>query len=378
MSHGKVRVLHVIDKLGVGGSSIHGVTRALSWWLPRMDRSRFEFSICSLREPESAARFFEDENLRVRFLNRRKFDPRTVWDLLSIIRQSEPDILHLHGYGSTNFGRIAGALLGIPRIVHEHVVLEDQPGYQTLVDAILSPLTSQAIAISPPVRNFMVERRRINPRKIETFFYGIPLQEFTPSEESVIKRKRRNLGLRLEQPVVCCVGRIDTQKGQRYLISAAGIVTEELPDAAFLIVGDGPELGQRKKQRERLGLADVVFFLGHRDDIPDLLAMSDVVALPSLFEGGPITLFEAMRVGKPVVGTPVGLMPDVIEDGRTGYLVPPKEVEPLASRLVDLLKKPDRAEQMGMSAREAVKEYDMSEAVKRLTRIYREVASVRA
>ena len=374
MSHEKIRVLHVMDKLGVGGSSIHGVTRALSWWLPRMDQSEFEFSVCSLREPEDAARFFKHENITVQFLDRGKFDPRTVWDLLTIIQKAEPDILHLHGYGSTNFGRIAGALVGIPRIVHEHVVIEDQPAYQTLADSILSPLTTQAIAISPPVRDFMIERRQINPQKLETFFYGIPLEDFTPSEDTVIRRKRRDLGLRSDQPVVCCVGRIDTQKGQRYLISAAAKVTEELPDAAFLIVGDGPKLEQRKRQRERLGLADTVLFLGHRDDVPDLLAMSDVMALPSLWEGGPITLFEAMRVGKPVVGTPVGLMPDVIEDGQTGYLVPPKEVEPLAARLVGLLQNPDRAEQMGKAARETVKEYDMSKAVERLSRVYREVA----
>lgn len=373
MSHRKIRVLHVMDKLGVGGSSIHGVTRALSWWLPRMDRSEFEFSVCSLREPEDAARFFEDENIEVRFLDRGKFDPRTVWDLLSIIQKAEPDILHMHGYGSTNFGRIAGALMGIPRIVHEHVVIEDQPAYQTLADTILSPLTTRALAVSPPVRDFMIERRKVNPQKLETFFFGIPLGDFEPSEDSVIKSKRRELGLRSGQPVVCCVGRIDTQKGQRYLISAAKKVTEEIPEAVFLIIGDGPELEQRQQQRDQLGLEGTVLFTGHRDDVPDLLAMSDVAALPSLWEGGPITLFEAMRVGKPVVGTPVGLMPDVIEDGRTGYLVPPKEVDPLASRLVELLQDPERAEQMGRAAREAVKEYDMSKAVERLTRIYREV-----
>lgn len=339
-----------------------------------MNRSEFEFSVCSLREPEEAARFLEDENIEIQFLGRGKFDPRTVWDLLSVIQEAETDILHLHGYGSANFGRIAGALAGIPRVVHEHVVIEDQPAYQTLADAILSPLTTRAIAVSPPVREFMIERRKVDPQKIETFSCGIPLEDFTPSEGSVIRRKGRDLGLRPEQPIVCCVGRIDIQKGQRYLISAAKRVVEKLPEAVFLIVGDGPELEQRQQQRKRLGLMDTVLFTGHRDDVPDLLAMSDVVALPSLWEGGPITLFEAMCVGKPVVGTPVGLMPDVIEDGQTGYLVPPKEVEPLASRLVDLLQDPDRAEQMGRAAQEVVKEYDVSKVVERLTKIYREVA----
>lgn len=374
MSDKKVRVLHVMDKLSKRGSKIHGVTRALSWWLPRMEQSKFEFSVCSLRGPEGAARFFENEGIKVQFLNRNKFDPLTVLDLFSIAQEKEPDILHLHGYGSTNFGRLVGAATRIPRIVHEHTVIDDQPIYQTFADTILSPLTNQAIAISPTVRNFMVERRKISPEKIECFFYGIPLEDFTPSGKSNIENKRKNLGIHQEQPVVCCVGRLDTQKGQRYLISAADKVTEDIPEAVFLIVGDGPDLDKLKRQRERLGLEDIILFTGHRDDVPDLFAMSDAVAIPSLWEGGPITLFEAMNVGKPVVGTPVGLMPDVIDDGRTGYLVPPEEVNPLASRLVQLLRNPNQAREMGKSAKKEVKKYDISNAVKSLSKMYEKVS----
>ena len=367
-------VLHIMDKLTVGGSNIHGVTRALSWWLPRMDPSEFSFSVCSLRGTENAARFFEEEGIGVRFLDRGKFDPLTLRDLMSLLRDINVDILHLHGYGATNFGRVAGMLAGIPRIVHEHTVIEDQPAYQTIADYVLSPLTTRAIAISPTVRDFMVERRKIEPEKIDCFFYGIPLEDFTPSEPSVIERKRQNLGIHSEQPVVCCVGRLDTQKGQRYLISAAEKVTDEFSKVAFLMVGDGPDLKDLKHQRRKLGLEEAVVFTGHRDDVPDLLAMSDVVALPSLWEGGPITLFEAMNVGRPVVGTPVGLMPDVIEEGHTGYLVPPQEVDPLASRLISLLRNPDRANQMGTLAQKKVQDYSMSNAVERLSEVYREVA----
>jgi glycosyltransferase involved in cell wall biosynthesis len=88
----------------------------------------------------------------------------------------------------------------------------------------------------------------------------------------------------------------------------------------------------------------------------------------------PITLFEAMNVGKPVVGTPVGLMPDVIDDGRTGYLVPPEEVNPLASRLVQLLRNPNQAREMGKSAKKEVKKYDISNAVKSLSKMYEKVS----
>jgi glycosyltransferase involved in cell wall biosynthesis len=342
-----------------------------------MDRSEFQFSVCSLRAPEEAARFFEEKGIDVQFLSRGKFDPRTLPDLLKIIRDQQPDILHLHGYGATNFGRLAGALKGIPRIVHEHVVIEDQPAYQTLADAVLSPLTTRAIAISPTVEKFMVERRKIDPDQIDCFFYGIPLSDFTTSSESVIQRKRQELGIKPEQPIVCSVGRLDKQKGQTYLLSAAKDVVAQVPDVVFLVVGDGPAFASLKEQRDRLGLADSVIFTGHRDDVPDLLAMSDVVALPSLWEGGPITLFEAMSVGKPVVGTPVGLMPEVIEEGRTGHLVPVEDAESLAARLVELLDHPERAAKMGKEAHKAVQKYDLSNAVERLTGLYRDIASAR-
>jgi glycosyltransferase involved in cell wall biosynthesis len=339
-----------------------------------MNLSEFEFSVCILRGEDKAAHFFEDKGIVVRFLNRGKFDPRTLRDLISVVQDVNADILHLHGYGSTDFGREAGALKGIPRIVHEHTVIEDQPAYQTLADAVLSPLTTRAIALSPTVREFMIKRRKIAPEKLECFFYGIPLEDFVPSEGSVIERKQQDLGIRPEEPVVACVGRLDTQKGQKYLISAADKVTEEIPEAVFLLVGDGPDRTKLEQQRETLGLTESVIFTGHREDVPDLLAMSDVVALPSLWEGGPITLFEAMSMGKPVVGTPVGLMPEVIEEGHTGHLVPSQEVIILAERLMDLLKNPGRAEQMGREAREVVQEYRMSNAVEQLTRVYREVA----
>ena len=126
-----IKVLHVMDKLSVDGSGIHGVTRAVSWWLPRFDPQAFQFHVCCLRGPEPAAEVFEQAGVSVSFLSKSKVDPSTVPALMKVIAREEADILHLHGYGATNFGRLAGFLKGLPRILHEHAVLPNQPAYQT-------------------------------------------------------------------------------------------------------------------------------------------------------------------------------------------------------------------------------------------------------
>ena len=369
----KIRVLHVMDKLGVAGSSIHGVSRAITWWIPRFDQSQFQFSVCSLRSPEPAGEIFSQNDISLFYLSKGKFNPTTVFSLVSLLKKEQPNILHLHGYGSTNFGRIASLITGIPNIVHEHTVIEDQPFYQTVADAILSPLTTKAIAISEPVREFMVHRRKIKAEHLETFFYGLPLSSFKVPKEESVQAIRAELGIRDDDVVVSNVGRLDTQKGQIYLLKAAPQVIRQVPNVRFLIVGDGPDLTMLESVAKEEGIQDKVIFAGYREEIPAILELSDVVAIPSLWEGGPITLFEAMHLRKPVVGTPVGMMSEVIKDGETGFLVPCADSSLLAEKLTLLLKNPQLAKTLGEKAWEACQKYDISLSVARLSQIYEEL-----
>ncbi len=371
----KIRVLHVMDKLGVAGSSIHGVSRAITWWIPRFDQSQFQFSVCSLRSPETAGEIFSQNNIPLFYLSKGKFDPTTALSLVSLLNKEQPNILHLHGYGSTNFGRIASWISGIPNIVHEHTVIEDQPLYQTVADTILSPLTTKAIAISEPVRKFMVHRRKIKAELLDTFFYGLPLSSFQVPKEGSVQAIRAELGIRDSDLVVSNVGRLDTQKGQIYLLRAASQVIRQVPNVKFLIVGDGPDLTLLESVAKEEGIQGKVIFAGYREEIPLVLELSDVVAIPSLWEGGPITLFEAMHLRKPVVGTPVGMMSEVINDGVTGFLVPCEDSSLLAEKLILLLKDPQLARTLGEKAWEACQKYDISFSVARLSEIYTQLAA---
>lgn len=368
-----IHVMHVIDKLSVSGSGIHGITKAIEWWIPRFDTQSFRFSVCSLRAPEPAGELFEAQGTPIFFLDRSKFDIRTLIDLLQLVKREKVDILHLHGYASTNFGRLVSLVTGVPNIVHEHTVIDDQPLYQTIADWLLSPLTSQAIAISQPVYEFMVHRRKINPTKLDTFFYGLPLSEFQAPQPLEVQETRNRLGISPEEQIVCNVGRLATQKGQKYLLQAALIVLKERPKTRFLIVGEGPERKELESFVTENGIEKQVILTGMRSDIPALLTLSDVVAIPSLWEGGPITLFEAMNLSKPVVGTPVGLMGEVIIDGETGFQIEPHSVDALAKKLLLLLQNPKLAQRMGDRAQEICQHYDLSHSVQRLSKMYQKL-----
>ena len=165
-----IRVLQVADKFAMRGAPIHGMARLLMAWVLAFRGSRVHFEICVLRGHEGGVSDFEEIGATVIDLNRSKMDPRTVFDIARLIRECEIDIVHCHGYGATNFGRIAARICGVPVIVHEHMVEEDVPLYQRLADLSLSRLTTLGIAVSSAVARFMVEGRYIPSDRVETVF----------------------------------------------------------------------------------------------------------------------------------------------------------------------------------------------------------------
>jgi glycosyltransferase involved in cell wall biosynthesis len=370
-----IHVLHIIDKLSVEGSGIHGVTRVLENWISNFDRNKFVFTIISLRAPEKASKIFERLNVPVHFLSRSKIDPRTIWDLLKISRRLNPDLLHLHGWGSTNFGRLLSFMTNTPNIVHEYAELVNQPIYQTVADWILSPLTDQALAVSRGVGDFMVSYRKINPKKLKVMHTGFPVDEFQIPDESEYLQERKVLGIQDDEKVVCKVGRLAPLKGHTYLLQAAVHVLKQCPNTKFLIVGEGPEREKLEAEAKDLGISEKVIFTGFHRDVSICLALSDIFAMVSLTEGMPITIFEAMNLKKPIVAFPAGGIRDIIRDSENGYLVPFKDVKQFSEKLIYLLDHPDFARKLGEKAWEDCQKYDISFAVEELEKEYLELFS---
>src|SRR6476660_8502494 len=201
MEHGVVtkkplNILQGCDHLGWEGSRMHGVKRLFSWMLPRFDREHFNVPLVSLRRKDLSEETLEAEGVDVTYLHRTKFDPRTLPALLQVIDRKQIDVLHLHGYGATTFGRIAAAVRGIPAILHEHANLTNTPWFQKIADRLLEPYTDIALAVSKSTADFVIHARLVRPEKVKVVYLGAPLDEFSrPRDAAEIAATRDRLGM---------------------------------------------------------------------------------------------------------------------------------------------------------------------------------------
>ena len=176
---------------------MHGVKRLFAWMIPRFDRERFEVSLVSLRKKDLSEETLDALGIDITYLHKSKFDPATLPALLKIIDQKKIDVLHLHGYGATTFGRMAAAMRGIPAILHEHANLTDTPWFQKVADRALERYTDIAIAVSKSTADFVVNARLVQPEKVKVVYLGAPHEEFSrPRSSGDVLASRRELGIR--------------------------------------------------------------------------------------------------------------------------------------------------------------------------------------
>lgn len=372
-----VPVLHVCDKFGVAGSSIHGVSRLFSWWFPRYDPARYSVFLVGLKAAEPASLKLVEQGIPVTHLGRGKFDPRILGDLVRVAREKRARILHVHGYAAADFGRLAARRVGAKLVLHEHFADPRMPAYQGIADRLLAGLTDRAIAVSASTRDFLVRERHVPAARVRLIWNGAPLEEFAPVPRPAALALRRELGLPEDAPLVGIVGRVNAQKGHRYLVEAAPRVLASVPAARFLVVGDGDLLEATRQQAARLGIADRFVFAGHRSDIPAVLGALDVFCIASTYEGTPLALFEAMAAGKAIVSTAVDGCREILEDRVSGRLVPAQDPAALADALVDVLADAGQRGALAENARKASLRYDIQECVRQMESLYDEILGER-
>lgn len=365
----KINVLWLVDHLGYGGF-MHGAGKFYLDTIPLLDENKINVTLCVLRSRDHLTKLFEDRGVRILHLGRNKFDPRTITDLIKIIRKEKIELIHCHGYGSDNFGRMVGGLFRIPTIVHAHDDNFNYPWHQNLADLLLRRFTKKAIAISESVKRSCVTKRKICPNKLSVIHNGILLNNFNTIEKELIQKERKHLGIKLDSKIVGTVARLRAEKGIKYLIESAPKILEIFPDTIFLIAGDGPLREELQNLASQLGIQDKVLFMGFRQDIPAVLSVIDVFVAPSETEGLGLGILEAMAIGKPIVATSVGGIIEILKDGETGYLVPAKNSQELAKRVIYMLKNEEEARCLGIKAREESRKYDINSNVKKIEEQY--------
>jgi glycosyltransferase involved in cell wall biosynthesis len=350
---------------------MHGVKRLFSWMIPRFDGRRFAVSLVSLRKKDLSEETLESLGVDITYLERSKFDPLTLPAMLRVIDRKQIDVLHLHGYGATTFGRLAGALRGIPTIVHEHANLTRTPWFQKVADRLLEPATDIALAVSRSTADFVVNARLIPPSKVKVVYLGVPLEEFSRARNAdEVAAARRELGIAPDQFAVGTITRLHDSKGNSYLVDAAAQVVRERPATRFFLVGEGPLLPDLQAQAAALGLGERFVFAGFRRDVAGTLSAFDLSVFPSLWEGTPITAFEALAMGKPIVATDADGLLDILTDDGDALIVPKRNAAALADKIVWLIDRPAERARLGAAARATGRQYDIELFVRKMERLY--------
>ena len=350
---------------------MHGVKRLFGWMIPRFDPERYNVSLVSLRKKDLSEETLESLGVDITYLHRSKFDPATLPALLKVIDRKQIDILHLHGYGATTFGRLAGAMRRLPTIVHEHANLTDTPWFQKIADTALEPVTDIAIAVSQSTADFVIHARRIPLSKVKVVYLGVPLEEFSrPRSETEIRAARKELGIAPGDFAIGTVTRLHDSKGNSYLVDAARLVLNERPRARFFIVGEGPLREPLEQQARALNLGDRFVFAGFAKDVARVVSAFDLSVFPSLWEGTPLTVFEALAMGKAIVATDADGLVDVLTDERDAIIVSKRDQRALADGLIRLIDEPQTRERIRAAAFETGKQYDITAFVRKMERLY--------
>jgi len=227
------------------------------------------------------------------------------------------------------------------------------------------------VAVAEDIRRFLIDRIGVPREKVRTVYNGIDIKTACSEEDGL--RVRRELGIRETTPVLGTIANLYPVKGHTFLLKAAAEVAKAVPQAVWLLAGRGQLLGELQDEAHQLGIADRVRFLGFRDDPAALLQAMDVFILPSLSEGLPVAVLEAMAAGKPVVATDVGGNRELIVDGRMGFLVPPRDPGTLAARTITLLTDKSLADRYAAEGQARVREeFSLERMVSAYEKLYAE------
>jgi len=288
---------------------------------------------------------------------------KAVNALVRLARATDAALIHANGSRAMAYAGVAGRLTARPTLWH--VRIADSDG---LVDRALSAMATAVIAPSRAV----ARRFPWVPAKVRLVPNGIDLGWFAPRPAS--KALRAGFAVPASAPLALSIGRHVAEKGYRHLVAAAALVARSQPDTHWILVGDGELRGELEAQARGLGLDARVHFAGWRDDVANVLALADVFVLSSESEGFGRVLVEAMAMGRAVVATAVGGIPDIVVAGETGLLVEPSDPGALAGAVMALLDDPARATRLGAAGRaRAESTFSLGAHVDAVERVYEEV-----
>ncbi len=286
----------------------------------------------------------------------------SILRLSNIMRNEDIHIVHSQGGRADFYSRVAAFIARVPIVVSSTAVLVDRydvslPRRMLYVfcDRITEQFVNKFVVVSESLRESLIRDHGIAPERITKIYNGIELDRYRPSLECQGSFRTECL-LSEDDFLIGSVGRLVYEKGYEFLLKATPLILASCPRAKIVIVGDGPLKSKLRNITRELGIVESCLFVGFREDIANILSSLDVFVLPSIMEGLPIVILEAMAMAKPIVASDIDGIREQVENGRTGILIPPRDPQALAEGINQLLKDRFQAQGFGMEARKQVEE----------------------
>ncbi len=356
---GKIRILFVHSRLDIGGAE-----KLRLYAVRYLDKKRYDIKICCIERKGVIGEEIERLGLKVDCLNMspKPYNLPATAALFLYIRKHKFDIVQSSLFNANFHGRLAAFFARVPIIISEehsehylYTSLKHRP--YILIDRLLSMVTDSIICCSEKMLFSIKETENILPEKLLLISNCIDPSGLVPGKAK--KYILNELGLRDCDIIIGNIASIAVKKGHEYLLRAFPRVLDIYPDARLVIAGGGVESLKKEfvKLAEDLKISKQTYFLGEREDIADLLSIFDIFVLPSIKEGMPIALLEAMYFDIPVIATDVGGVSEIVSDGETGILVAPMDTAALADAIIGLIKDREKGRYLSFNAKNALKDY---------------------
>ncbi len=391
----KTRIIHIITRLDKGGSAENTLLT-----VSLMDLNKYEIflihglsleSNMSIMEREAVSldmsqiegkgvRLFALPSLvrRLSFTN----DLLALISIYRLIRRIKPHIVHTHTSKAGFLGRLAAWLARVPIIIHTphgHVFHSYYGPVLTkifvIAEKVLSYTTDIITALTKRERDEHIEEGIASIKKYVIIHSGVPLV-WLMNVYIDVEAGKKKLGIPLNSNIIGVVGRLVPIKGHEYLVAAAKEIINEFGNTIFVFVGDGYLESRLKRQAESIGIRDNFIFTGWRSDAVKIIALFDILVVPSLNEGMGKVLIEGMALGKPIVASSVGGITDLVNNGDNGLLVPPRDSDTLGEAVLKLLRDKNLAKELGENGKANVcPEYDLFVMVRQIEDLYESLLS---
>lgn len=366
----KKKILQLIDGLTVGGAEVllvqlargikeagYDVSVGYSTYGP-LEKNLLNLGISCTRLPRFG-----------------RIDPILLLRMCQLILRERPDIVHTHLFISDLYGRMAARLCGVPVVIstsHSNDVWARRIPLGYLY-GLTAKLADRVIAVSRSVRDYQIQHTGIFSDKICVIENAVDIWRFA-GQDHAGRLVRDELKIDSAAPLVGIIGRLRPVKDHDNFLKAAVQIKNKLPEARFLVVGDGPLREELMMQAQTLDLGSAIIFCGIRQDIPAVMAALDVLVISSKWEGLPVTLLEGMAARRPIVSTAVGGVPNTVSDGESALLVPPEDSLALANACLKILDNPVLAQSLGEAGFARVKsQFSLDVMIGKTLKLYEEL-----